>query len=414
MQQGVRYGEVGRALANVDISHLRSGSVLVNDSAMSRRCYFNRGIIMRHMSRSRWCATWFGCLGMMLSWPNQGAADKPDLVSVVREGHRAARQFIRTFSASVTDKITFEKQGITVIATAKYWRTFDTARIREKQGSATADILLKDGEIRQVGRAMEPRSKKDYYSVKRRTAVEILAQCDVWTKMLIDFPGPDGGHYDFDRSLEFAKGQPRASRVKEDGHNSIRLTMNCVSTTGIEYYVTLWHDVDRNYLVWKKTATNDRYSNRSENEILEFVEPVPGVFIPTKCSGQWFGEDGELASREEITLSDIEVNKPIPASVFQLPAIPSGTLLDDHIRGVRYPINENWQPIGPERPIPGLAVVSKSDQASSDYHSQSTSEAKPLSRLLVPVSLVILVTACICLIYRHYRSQAGYGGRMGR
>lgn len=366
---------------------------------------------MRDTRRSRWHTAWFGCLGIMLSWPNQGTAGKPDLVSVVREGHRAARQSIRSFSASVTDKITFEKQGVTTVATAKYSRSFDIVRIREKEGGSIGDILLKDGEIRRVGRAMEPRSKKVHYTATRRTAVETLAQCDVWTNMLIDFPGPDGGHYDFDRSLEFAQGPPQASRVKENGHNSIRLTMNSVSTTGIEYHVTLWHDVDRNYLVWKKTVTNDKYANRSENEILEFVESVPGVFIPTRGRGQWLGVDGELASREEITLSDVEVNKPIPASVLQLPAIPSGTMLDDHIRGVRYSINENWQPIGPESTIPGLAVVSTSDQARSDYHSQSTSEAKPLSRLLVPVSLVILVVACTCLIYRRYRSQAGFGGR---
>lgn len=369
---------------------------------------------MRDTSRSSWYAAWFGCLGVMLSWPNQGTADKPDLVSIVREGHRAARQSIRSFSASVTDKVTFEKQGVTTIATAKYWRSFDIVRIREKHGGVTEDILLKDGEVRQVGRSAEPRSKKVHYIAIRRTAAETLSGSDVWTTMLIDFPGPDGGHYDFDQLLEFAQGQPKASRVKEDGHNSICLTLNTLSTTGMEYHVTLWHDVDRNYLVWKETVTNNKYSNRSENEILEFVEPVPGVFIPTKCRGQWFGVDGELDSREEMNLSDVEVNKPIPASVLQLPAIPSGTMLDDRIRGVRYPVNENWQPIGPERPIPGLAVVSTSDQASLDYHSQSASEAKPLTRLLVPVSLVILVIASICLIYRHYRSQAGYGARLGR
>jgi hypothetical protein len=226
---------------------------------------------------------------------------------------------------------------------------------------------------------------------------------------MIDFAGPNGGRYNLDRFLEFAQRPPQAIREKKDGHDCIRLTLSIVSARGSESHITLWHDVDRNYLVWKRTRTNDKTSTRSEWEILEFAEPVSGVFVPMKCGRKWFGSDGELSSSAEITLADVEVNKPIPASAFQLPMIPPGTMLEDDISGTSYPINEKWEPIGPPAPIRQLSVPDKLEVARSDYHAQSSSESKPLSRLLVPASLFILVVACASLIYLHYRSRGGLG-----
>jgi hypothetical protein len=224
--------------------------------------------------------------------------------------------------------------------------------------------------------------------------------------MVIDFAGPNGGRYDFDRFLEFAQRPPQTSRVKEDGHDCVRLTLSAVSTTGLVENATLWHDVDRNYLVWKMRVTDEKPSDRSEIEILEFTEAAPGIFVPTKCRRDAY-RHGELRSREEITLSDVEVNKTIPASVLQLPAIPAGTMLDDKIRGARYPINEKWEAIGPSSPILQYSVPDESEGVRSDYQSQSTSEAKPLSRLLVLASLLVLAIACACLIYRHCRLRHG-------
>lgn len=366
-----------------------------------------KGNIMRNLHRPICDALYVGCLGIMLSWPQNGAAGQQDLLSLVREGHRAARQSIHTFSATVTHKITFSNQMVMTIS-AKYWRSFDTVHIQEKQGGGTDDVLLKDGEIRQVGRPVNPRGESAGYLAARRSAVETLAQCDVWSLMRIDFAGPNGGHYDFDRFLEFAQGPPQVKRVKEGGRDCVRLTLSAVSTTGLVQHATLWHDVGHNYLVWKMAVTYENHSDRGETEILEFVEQVPGVFVPTKCRKAAY-RDGQLNGHEEITLSDVEVNRPLPPGALQLPAIPAGTMLDDHISGTSYPINENWEAIGPASPLLQLTVPGKSEAERSDYHSQSTSEAKPVSSLILPASLLILVSACAYLIYRHYRVRTGLG-----
>jgi hypothetical protein len=88
---------------------------------------------MRNSHRSSWYTVCFGCLGLLLSWPRVCHAAQLDLLALVREGHRAARQSIHNFSATVTDKITFSDQ-VAMSITAKYWRSFDVVRIREKQG----------------------------------------------------------------------------------------------------------------------------------------------------------------------------------------------------------------------------------------------------------------------------------------
>jgi hypothetical protein len=222
--------------------------------------------------------------------------------------------------------------------------------------------------------------------------------------MMIDSPGPDGGHYDFDRFLEFAKDPPQVKRERRDGRDCIRLDLTSVSTKGLVQELTQWHDVDRNYLIWKKSLTYKGSSDRFDSEILEFAEPAPGIFVPLKCRRQGSNGSGQT-SLEIVTLSNVQVNKPIPKSIFQLSRIPAGTILNDRIQGTRYPIDENWQPIGPGSPLLMTPVPAQSEGPEGDYRSQSSSESVPLSRWVMSASLLVLVAACAGLLYRQYRSQ---------
>lgn len=349
-------------------------------------------------------AFWPTGLSLLLFLPAPCSAEQSDLLSLVRAGHRAARQSIRSFSAAVTHEVTFADKR-SIVITGRYWRSLDVVRVQEKQGAGTEDYLLRDAEIRQVGQGAGSKRGGVHYSASRRASVETLCLVDVWTLMMIDSPGPNGGHYDFDRFLEFAKETPQARREKKDGHDCIRLSLTIVSTKGLEENVTRWHDVDRNHLAWKETVTDKGSPDLFESEILEFSEPLPGVFIPMKCRRQ-VTREGERVHFEEVTLSEVQVNKPIPNSVFELPAIPSGTILNDKIKRTRYPIDANWRPIGPASPHPQLVMPAPSDGPASDYHSQSTTEPVPFSRGLTSVSLAILVAACTFLLYRRYRLRA--------
>jgi hypothetical protein len=343
-------------------------------------------------------------LGALLYWATDSTAEQPELLSIVRAGHRSARESIRTYSATVTVEVTFSKQP-TMVLTGRYWRSLDLVRVLEKEGKGTDDYLVKDSEIHQVGQGADPKSGRVHYAATRRSATQILCVLDVWNRMMIDFIGPNnGGRYDFDRFLEFAKEAPKAVREKSGGHNCIRVDLSYMA--GSEQKATLWFDMDHNYLIRKKTVGPKGSSSSYESEIIEFAEPEPGVFIPIKCRGRGFN-DGAPTSIEETTLTDVKVNKPIPNTVFQLPAIPSGTILDDRIERKRYPIDSNWHPIGPATQLAEVIENSKSERQASDYHAQSTSEPVPFSRWLIITSLFVLVIASSFLVYRRLRLRGG-------
>lgn len=358
---------------------------------------------MRSHRRSRANAAWLASLFIMCFGGRNCPAGQEELLSLVRAGHRAARQSIHSFSAKVTREATFPN-GTKIVLSGKYWRSLDTVRVQVDIGSGTEDFLLKNSEIRQVGQGADGKTGEKRYGAMRRAATETLSRLDVWTLMRIDFSGPSGGHYDFDRSLEFALDPPRLSRERKDGRDCIRIDFRVISNAGVEQKISQWHDIGFNYLVRKFTVTYERSSDRSEMDILEFAEPLPGLFIPVKCHSNSF-RGKEIRSIEEVTLSDVQVNKPIPKSVFQLPAIPSGTELRDTIQGTRYPIDENWRPIGPSRPYVIVGFPAKSDSTESNYGSQSSSEARSSSWWLISGSLGVLVIVCIYRLYRHYRPR---------
>lgn len=351
------------------------------------------------------------CLCILAASPQFVHADQSDLVTLAREGHRAARQSIHSFSATVRKKTISFKEKFELDVTAKYRRSFDMVHIREKSGTGggSVDVLMKDGETRVVGRGATPPAQggRIMYIATRNSETESNLRCDVWAEMMIDHIGPKLGRYTLDRYLDFSTRPLRAKRVSEGGHDCVCLTINTINPASkTEYEGSLFFDVDRNYLIWKEMGTFfNKPLLRYEREILEFAEPVPGVFIPIKCLAQWFEEDGAPHTRVEMVLSDVEVNKPLPAGAFQLPAVPAGTTLNDKIRGETYAINEKWERIGPVEPLRQIVVPSVAQSQRSDFHSQSTSEAKPLSSLLAPAALLILVIACSCLVRREYKSN---------
>lgn len=353
---------------------------------------------------------WLAVIAVLLYGPSHCFADREDLLSLVRAGHRSARESIRSFSAAVTVEINFlnEPTPKSIVLTGHYWRSLDIVRIQQNvQGEGTEDYLVKNSEIQQVGRGIDPQRRQVHYAAARRPAREILSNIDVWSLMMIDFLGPNGGRYDYDRFLEFAKESPKVTREMKDGHNCIRVEL--IYMAGGERHATMWHDVDHNYLVWKEISSPKDHSSSFESEILEFSESLPGVFIPMKCRRQSL-RGSKRASHEMVTLTNVEVNKPIPASVFQLPAIPSGTILEDRIQHSRYPIDTSWRPLGPSTPIPEKTTIVSSDRPASDYHSQSTTEPIPFSRWLILTSLLVLVIACAGLLYRQLRLR----GRLQR
>src|SRR5260370_20246510 len=108
----------------------------------------------------------FGVL-LLLVREGRGADDQGDLLAMVRAGHRAARESIRSISATVSLEETFPQKEF--IRSGKYWRSLDTVRVQEGHGGRTSDeYLMKDSKIRHVGLGRDPRTLTASYKAIRK------------------------------------------------------------------------------------------------------------------------------------------------------------------------------------------------------------------------------------------------------
>jgi hypothetical protein len=327
-------------------------------------------------------------ISILLDMSETRADEGADLLTLVKIGHNAARESISTFSADFQYEQTQPKQA--VIAHGKYWRSLDVVRIREgEEGVATSDYLVKGGETRQVGRSWA--GKQIRYTAGRRSSAETLGLSDVWMGMLITIVGPNGQPLSIDQLFDSAKAIPSATRETEDGNKCVRVELHFDRADGVETNLVLWHDIGHNYLIRKASWTYPTLKGeRDVAEVLEFAEPTPGVYVPVKCRRR--GLRGSTIVDEWIlTLTEVQVNSTIPANQLRLPAIPSGTMLRDMVKGTRYPIDSSWNQIGPATPAPRIGVAPPApDISGSEYTAPSTSEPTTLAYWIIVGSLTLL------------------------
>lgn len=327
------------------------------------------------------------------------------LIAEVREGNRAARQSIRTFSTSF--EITSDHPTKSLVMSGKYWREGNVARLLEgKEGLWTEDFLVKNDEIRQVGRLWGSNGKIEYSAVRKGSA-EFLSIGDIWREMMIDFVGPNGGQVSHDRMLEVVSGTPVAKRVKLEGRECIRLDAVYTTNKGRSTNFSLWYDVGYNYLVRQMEARYSAGVLRDVVEITEFAEAMPGVYFSVKCRRTSFRGD-VITARREATLSDLVVNEPLPRDTMLLPSIPSGTVLNDEIKGVRGAVGPDWRPLGAMRPTTSTRLPPASSPPLGDSddglpQEQTRNEEWSLGSVVIGVSVFTLAVTICYAVYRRKR-----------
>lgn len=352
-----------------------------------------------------WCAyslAWVCLLGTQL--PGQEAQD---LEAVVRAGHRAARESIRTFSATVNLKQTYPKEQ--TFGNARYWRSLEVVRLQERAGDSYQDFLAKDNEIRQLTRIAKRQSKGFDYHAQRRPTTDRLGVCDVWQLMSLSMAGPAGRVCTLDQFFDLGKERPKASRERMDGHDCIKVSMrnDDVGGSGQEVRTTLWFDPSLNYLIRKvKASFGVEGSYDAESENLDFVEPEPGIFFPTKNRSRIF-RDGKKTHETVATLADLRINAMIGSAELQLPTVPAGTVLADWIQGKKYPMNGSWQAMGPSKKLERtkISVPAGADTPEPAYHAQSSEEPKSWYQWLLVVAVVTLACAGTLWAYRRHAER---------
>lgn len=324
------------------------------------------------------------------------ADGKPDLISIVKTRHRAASELIRSLAARF--KYESLQPNAEVVCSGEYRRSLDTVQIHEGiDGQWTSDVMLKNGETRVVGKHWAS-PREIVYRAERAAGTQMIGLSDMWMGMLMVVVGPNGEPMPIDRLLDCAKRPPSASRVTEDGSMCVRVKMEYDAADGREVQLTIWHDINRNYLVRKRTVAIKGADWRTVSTVTEFAEPVAGIFVPSKCRGQTFAQS-KLIREWLITMSDTSVNSEIPLDALQLPTFPNGTVLHDRINETKYRIDSNWNQIGPASPDRRLKVAGPS-LGQSEFTSQSRSEPASSPRWLLSLSLALLVAVAIYLVFR--------------
>jgi hypothetical protein len=327
--------------------------------------------------------------------------DSAELLDRVTTAHRAARESIRTLQASF--KIETVHPRLAVVGTGTYLRSPDGVLIRVgKEGEATNDTLVKGGEMRMVGRNWSAGNKLKY-TATRASGSHMLGLSDIWQRLLLSHYGPNQQTLPFEQYVETATSKVRASRSREGEREIITVTMS-VGSGREQRDLVFEFDAKVNYLMRKGTLTAPGENGRDEAEIVQFLEVQPGVFVPVQCRARSY-KDNAVEQELLYTLTDPIVNAPVPANRLTLPAIPSGTVLKDRIHDTKYPIDANWNQIGPATPNPILRVGGPSSEP-VEYTTQSATEPRPMWHLIILVSVLVLLTAGAVWGVRRWRRGA--------
>ena len=325
-------------------------------------------------------------------------ADDADLLTLATAGNRAARQAIRTLTATVhADSVTPRKM---VLAQARYVRSGETAMIHEggKRPGGKLWQLSDRGEVRTVNDG-RTRAGHKLTRATRGSASGVTRFSDAWTELLLGHCDAEGRPTSYDDL--FRSGTPgRARRTDVGGSSYVVVPLTLRGAGGERVIATFWHSVAHNYLVAKREMVSDTTPEVALAEITEWAEPEPGVHLPLKCVRS-VTRDGVVLNRRETTLSEVAVNKPVPRSALTLPPIPTGTILADEVAGTTGPVDATWTPIGPRTQL--VKIIAPPAPSPDRPSSQSASEPTPAGFWVAIGGGIVIAIGCVLLAYRALR-----------
>jgi hypothetical protein len=337
--------------------------------------------------------------------PTRGlsAEDSAKLLERVLTAHRSARESIRTLQAQFKHEELIPRQVETGSGT--YLRSPEGVLVRAgKEGKVTRDTLVKTGEARTVSRNW-PKENKINFRATLDTGTQMIGLSDIWQRLMLSHYGPNQQTLPFEQYIETATGPVRASSSREEGREIVTVTAVFSVGDGKDQYLIERRDEfdgGVNYLIRKSTQTVSGEDGRTEGVIEEFLEAQPGVFVPIRNRARSY--KGSTVEGEWLySISNIVVNAPVSADRLKLPAIPSGTILNDRIHETEYPVNENWVRIGPAKPSPKVRAPAPSQP--SEFKSPSTSEPRSTAHFIMIGSVALIVAGGAAWAVRRWRRR---------
>lgn len=291
-------------------------------------------------------ATLIGVIGSSI-----GAADGRPSAEQATDRHAASLAGIRTLSAKVSvagevlpecklplSKISNLKPGTRQLREVKgeFRRAGALVRVDEQEGVLVPRTIIRDLRSRT---AFQPPQPIGPGRVTRSPAMVSEALdtpysfVDISGGFLFELPRPLPPDYDPALPLARAVAKARKVVVEEevlDEADTVRLDLTLDDDGN---WIQVWLDKKANYL-FRRILTHAPKGKGPgiEYRVLEFAEPTSGIFIPIRAERTVIG-----TCKSVITLTDVRVNAPIPASVFDR-TVPAGSTVVNRSDGRVYEV----------------------------------------------------------------------------
>ena len=329
-----------------------------------------------------------------------------DDVDVVRAGNKSALESIRSFSCRVTLQSPVSQIPGAEMSTADYWQSGESWRIRSVAGSQIADSIRHDFMRKSLKTsAGRDGSKRTVFTIDRVDIERPSSRLDPTGHGLLRLFGPKIRRLTLEELLDEGFMLREVSHEKYLDHDCIVLAFSMKADDGGKAEFTLWFDPAVNYLARKLTGNfSSRSANspkvRRESEVVRFKEPSPGIFFPEQAETKFYNDD-KVVQHDIVTFSDIRVNQPLPAKIFEL-AIPPNSTVIDKVQGKEYAVDSAGKVVGTERPVSTIPPIP------AGTHQTPTSEepTSVIRWLLYALILLFAVSAGIWYVRRLRASAA--------
>lgn len=335
--------------------------------------------------------------------PALSFADPSDLLETIREGHEAAIASIRTFYCEVS--IRYDPISPAGNENGKYWRSGDQVRCQGESKTTKSDVLVQGERYKCLSKYPFLQGEQETAGVIGTTNVPIC--CDAWSYGLLTFYGRDR----FRVSLTELLSQPHklhaVRMVEENGQQLAYLDL-----THDRARLEIWFDPQVNYLARKVRLHSGKSGSEKVTEqfISQFKEAAPGIFFPERIESNTV-QDGAKKASWHAVFSNIQINKPVPADIFNL-RFPPGILVSDLIRGKMLQTDANGEPTLPATNQQGKelslaqAPPFSITQDRGEGPSVTKEEPRSWTRWLFPAALIFFALAGILWCIRRWRKPA--------
>jgi hypothetical protein len=329
---------------------------------------------------------------LLLTAPAFGGEDRDRLLTMAQDGNRAAIQSITSmecrFERQPWANTTFEQAGKEFsLSPGRFWRSGSTYRLFKPMGDGTtADYVVRNG----VGlflRKGGPLPRPMLTSEPPRPVDGVGGE--MWEYLLFSHWGWNApSFYPFSDLLQHPHVIHSAERLPAPA-SDIHIELSH-SGGRLEF----WFDPKVNYLIRKSIMIPAAGMYRWENEVVEFTEPAPAVYVPTtiehRCSVK-----GQLRAVVRTIVSELKVNQPLAENALRLPGI-AGMNCIDLTRDVQFRVDADGRRNGPESRVK-VTRVAPNTPAPLPTGPLSLSDPEP-SRPPTPWWLWLLIASALLLM----------------